>query len=163
MLTDTAGLAGETSDPIERIGISRAEEAMQAADTVLWLGDDAPPSPDMIRVHARADVEGREIAPPGADVAISVASGVGMASLWQLLCARAATLLPREDSVAMNQRQRSLIAACAAAARSAAVHEDLILVAEDLRLAMTALDALVGRSDVEAMLDALFRRFCLGK
>ncbi|MEO7691894.1 MAG: tRNA uridine-5-carboxymethylaminomethyl(34) synthesis GTPase MnmE [Sphingomonas sp.] len=163
VLTDTAGLADETSDPIERIGISRAEEAMLAADIVLWLGDDAPPSPDMIRVHARADVEGREIAPPGADVAISVAHGFGMPSLWDLLRARATTLLPREDSVAMNQRQRSLIAACTAAARSAARQEDLILVAEDLRLAMSALDALVGRSDVEAMLDALFRRFCLGK
>ncbi|MEO6215423.1 MAG: tRNA uridine-5-carboxymethylaminomethyl(34) synthesis GTPase MnmE [Sphingomonas sp.] len=163
VLTDTAGLAGETSDPIERIGISRAEEAMLAADIALWLGDDAPPSPDMIRIHARADVEGREIAPPGADVTISVASGVGMALLWELLRARATTLLPREDSVAMNQRQRSLIAACAAAARSAAAQEDLILVAEDLRVGMAALDALVGRSDVEAMLDALFRRFCLGK
>ncbi|MEP7006257.1 MAG: tRNA uridine-5-carboxymethylaminomethyl(34) synthesis GTPase MnmE [Sphingomonas bacterium] len=163
VLTDTAGLAGETSDPIERIGISRAEEAMQAADIVLWLGDDEPPSPDMISVHARADVEGREVAPPGADVTISVANGVGMASLWALLRVRASGLLPREDSVAMNQRQRSLAAACAAAAQSAAAQEDLILVAEDLRLAMAALDALVGRSDVEAMLDALFRRFCLGK
>ncbi|MEO8375914.1 MAG: tRNA uridine-5-carboxymethylaminomethyl(34) synthesis GTPase MnmE [Sphingomonas bacterium] len=163
VLTDTAGLAGETSDPIERIGIRRAEEAMQAADIVLWLGDDAPPSPDMISVHARADVEGREVAPLGADVAISVASGVGMVSLWKLLGARAAGLLPRQDVVAMNQRQRSLIAACTAAARSAAAQEDLILVAENLRLAMAALDALVGRSDVEAMLDALFRRFCLGK
>lgn len=163
VLTDTAGLAGETLDPIERIGIGRAEEAMLAADLVLWLGDDAPPSPDMIRVHARADIEGREIAPPDADVAISVANGMGMASLWRTLSDRAATLLPREDAVAMNQRQRSLIAACAAAAQSAAGQEDLILVAEDLRLAMSALDALVGRSDVEAMLDALFRRFCLGK
>jgi tRNA modification GTPase len=163
VLTDTAGLAGETHDPIEQIGISRAEEAMRAADIVLWLGDEVPPSPDMIRVHARADIEGRGIQPAGADVAISVASGMGMALLWEVLNDRAARLLPREDAVAMNQRQRSLVAACAAAARSAAAQDDLILVAEDLRLAMAALDALVGRSDVEAMLDALFRRFCLGK
>ena len=163
VLMDTAGLAGETDDPIERIGIHRAEEAMQAADIVLWLGDDAPPSPDMIRVHARSDVEGREVAPPDADVAISVASGMGLASLWQVLGMRAGCLLPREDSVAMNQRQRTLIAGCEEAARSAATQEDLILVAEDLRLAMAALDALAGRSDVEAMLDALFGRFCLGK
>jgi tRNA modification GTPase len=163
VLTDTAGLAGETHDPIEQIGISRAEEAMRAADVVLWLGDEVPPSPDMIRVHARADIEGRGIQPAGADVAISAASGIGMALLWEVLNDRAVRLLPREDAVAMNQRQRSLVAACAAAARSAAAQYDLILVAEDLRLAMAALDALVGRSDVEAMLDALFRRFCLGK
>jgi len=163
VLTDTAGLAGETLDPIERIGISRAEDAMRAADIILWLGDDVPPSPDMIRVHARADIAGRETPPDGADVTISVASGMGIAALWDLLGDRAARLLPREDAVAMNQRQRSLIGACSAAAQSAAAQEDLLLVAEDLRLAMAALDALVGRSDVEAMLDALFRRFCVGK
>jgi tRNA modification GTPase len=167
VLTDTAGLAGETYDPIERIGISRAEEAMQAADILLWLGDGAPPSPgtapDIIRVHARADLEGRQSPPPHVDVAISVAIGMGLDLLWSLLRDRAGRLLPREDSVAMNQRQRSLIAACAAAVRSASAQEDLLLVAENLRLAMAALDALVGRSDVEAMLDALFRRFCLGK
>ena len=83
--------------------------------------------------------------------------------MWAVVGNLAGGLLPREDSVAMNQRQRSLVGACAAAAQSAAAQEDLILVAEDLRLAMAALDALVGRSDVEAMLDALFRRFCLGK
>ena len=88
---------------------------------------------------------------------------MGLAALWDLLGDRATRLLPREDAVAMNQRQRSLIGACSAAARSAAAQEDLLLVAEDLRLAMAALDALVGRSDVEAMLDALFRRFCVGK
>jgi len=163
VLTDTAGLAGETLDPIERIGIGRAEEAMRTADIVLWLGDDVPPSPDMIRVHARSDIAGRETPPDGADVTISVASGMGIAALWDLLGDRAARLLPREDAVAMNQRQRSLIGACSAAAQSAAAQEDLLLVAEDLRLAMAALDALVGRSDVEAMLDALFRRFCVGK
>jgi len=163
VLTDTAGLAGETRDPIEQIGISRAEEAMRAADLVLWLGDEAPPSPDMIRVHARADIQGRGIQPADADVAISAASGMGMASLWKVLNDRAARLLPREDAVAMNQRQRTLVAACMAAVRSAATQDDLILVAEDLRLAMVAIDGLVGRSDVEAMLDALFRRFCLGK
>ncbi|MEO9132035.1 MAG: tRNA uridine-5-carboxymethylaminomethyl(34) synthesis GTPase MnmE [Sphingomonas sp.] len=163
VLTDTAGLAGKTDDPIEQVGISRAEEAMQAADIILWLGDETPPSPRAIWVHARADIKGREIAPPDMDVAISVASGAGMASLWTLLGGRAVSLLPREDAVAMNQRQRSLVGACAAAAQSAAAQDDLILVAEDLRLAMAALDALVGRSDVEAMLDALFRRFCLGK
>jgi tRNA modification GTPase len=163
VLTDTAGLAGDTLDPIEQIGISRAEEAMRAADIVLWLGDDVPPSPEMIRVHARADIEGRGILPDGADVAISAASGMGMPALWGLLNDRAAGLLPREDAVAMNQRQRSLIGACSSAVQYAAKQEDLLLVAEDLRLAMAALDALVGRSDVEAMLDALFRRFCLGK
>jgi tRNA modification GTPase len=40
---------------------------------------------------------------------------------------------------------------------------DLVLVAEDLRLARSAFDRLTGRSGVEDVLDALFSRFCLGK
>jgi len=37
------------------------------------------------------------------------------------------------------------------------------LVAEDLRLAARALGRLVGRVDVEDLLDAIFRDFCIGK
>jgi tRNA modification GTPase len=37
------------------------------------------------------------------------------------------------------------------------------LVAEDLRTALRALDFLVGKVDVEALLDVIFRSFCLGK
>ncbi|MDD4324111.1 MAG: tRNA uridine-5-carboxymethylaminomethyl(34) synthesis GTPase MnmE [Eubacteriales bacterium] len=36
-LTDTAGLAVKSDDPIEQEGIKRAREAMQSADLVLWV------------------------------------------------------------------------------------------------------------------------------
>ena len=41
-LVDTAGLRDGT-DAIERIGVLRARERAEAADLVLWLGEDAPP------------------------------------------------------------------------------------------------------------------------
>ena len=37
------------------------------------------------------------------------------------------------------------------------------LAAEDLRTAVRALDSLVGRVDVEDILDEIFASFCLGK
>jgi tRNA modification GTPase len=37
------------------------------------------------------------------------------------------------------------------------------IVAEELRLGLRALDGLVGRVDVEAVLDVIFRSFCIGK
>ena len=40
---------------------------------------------------------------------------------------------------------------------------DPLLIAEHLRLARVAFDALVGRTTTEDMLDALFGRFCIGK
>jgi len=38
-----------------------------------------------------------------------------------------------------------------------------LLIAEQLRLARDALDQITGATHVEAMLDALFSRFCIGK
>jgi tRNA modification GTPase len=37
------------------------------------------------------------------------------------------------------------------------------LAAEDMRTAIRALDALVGRVDVENLLDEIFSSFCIGK
>lgn len=163
VLTDTAGLVTTTVDPIERVGVVRAEEAMQTADLILWLGDMRPANATAIRVHARADLPDRAQIPADTDVAISVATGAGMNDLWRLLHKRAVALLPREDMVVLNQRQRGLLARCAESLVAAGGQGDLLLFAEELRLAMRALDQLSGRSDVEAMLDALFTRFCLGK
>ena len=54
-LVDTAGLAKATADPIERIGIERAHQAIQTADLRLWLGDEAPTTPSTLWVHPRCD------------------------------------------------------------------------------------------------------------
>ena len=162
VFTDTAGLAEATDDPIERIGIARATEAMQEADILLWLGDDPAPV-GAIWIHPRADLPGRGIAAPGRDVAISAKDGSGIPALWALIAARAATLLPPPDAVALNRRQHGLIGEACGWLKSAAEEIDTLLIAEKLRLAMRALHQLTGRSDVEAMLNALFSRFCIGK
>ncbi|UZK65224.1 tRNA uridine-5-carboxymethylaminomethyl(34) synthesis GTPase MnmE [Sphingomonas sp. M1-B02] len=163
LLIDTAGLADSTGDAIEAIGISRARDAMQEADILVWLGDDAPPGhPCPIWVHARADEAGREQS--GAkDVAISVHSGEGVRAFWDLLSEASRHLLPPPDAVALNGRQRALVGQAEAALRRAAEQSDLLLMAEELRSARRAFDAITGRSGVEAMLDSLFARFCIGK
>ncbi len=162
VVTDTAGLTSATDDTIEQIGITRAGEAIRSADILLWMGDDTPPTGG-IWLHGRADLADRTIMPAGRDLAVSAASGAGMASLWALIAQRAATLLPPADSVALNQRQRGLIAEAQQWLDHVAGASDILLLAEHLRLAMRALHRLTGRSDVEAMLDTLFARFCIGK
>jgi len=162
VVTDTAGLAAASDDPIERIGIERAGEAMRAADIILWLGDEAPPD-DAIWIHPRADLPARATMAPGRDLAISAKSGEGIAALWSAIGARAATMLPPTDTIALNLRQRALIDEARDWLMRAGDEADILLVAEHLRLAMRALHRLTGRSDVEAMLDALFARFCIGK
>ncbi|KRC79655.1 tRNA uridine-5-carboxymethylaminomethyl(34) synthesis GTPase MnmE [Sphingomonas sp. Root241] len=163
MLIDTAGLAEATVDPIEAIGIDRARAALVEADILLWLGDAPPPDhPVTLWLHARADLPGRE-STIDEDLAISAASGAGMDSLWERLEALAAKLLPPPDLLALNRRQSDLADTAADALNRAAAQHDLLLAAEELRTARRAFDAITGRAGVEAMLDSLFARFCIGK
>lgn len=161
LLIDTAGLAETPGDAIEAIGIARAKEALAGADLTLWLGDDAPPE-GALWVHSRADAPGRGEAPAGS-IAVSAKTGEGLGALWAQLGERARQLLPSADEVALNRRQRDLCTLAARAVREAVHEPDLLLIAEHLRSARRAFDAVTGRADVEAMLDALFARFCIGK
>jgi len=162
LLIDTAGLAEATADPIEAIGIDRARAALEEADILLWLGDAPPPDhPAALWLHARADLPGREAT--GKHLAVSAATGAGIELLWERLGILAATLLPPPDLLALNQRQRALAATAADALGRAATQHDLLLLAEELRSARRAFDAITGRAGVEAMLDSLFARFCIGK
>ncbi|WP_066798167.1 tRNA uridine-5-carboxymethylaminomethyl(34) synthesis GTPase MnmE [Sphingomonas soli] len=163
LLTDTAGLNAAPGDAIEEIGIARTRDALEAADIILWLGDDPPPPhPATIWLHARADEPGRAAARDAA-LPISAATGAGIDALWHRLAELSQALLPPPDMVALNARQRELSLSAAAALRAIGTEPDLLLVAEHLRTALRAFDAITGRAGVEAMLDALFGRFCIGK
>lgn len=163
LITDTAGLHEGSGDVVEQIGMDRARESVAAADILLWLGDEPPPEhPAALWVHARSDMEGRGVAPGGA-TAVSAITGAGISAIWAELAVLAGTLLPPPDQLALNRRQRALCLDAALALRTAAAQPDLLLVAEELRIARCAFDAVTGKASVEAMLDALFGRFCIGK
>ncbi len=163
VLTDTAGLAGETGDAIERIGIDRAQAAIKACDILLWLGDPVEcPRDDGIRISAQKDRP--DWAPAdGADIAVSAISGENMDALRDILIARATELIPGESEYALHKRQRDAVADMVSALHNAAAEADLLVAAEHLRLARSAMDRLIGRSGIEDMLDSLFSRFCIGK
>ncbi len=170
--SDTAGIRGEGGDAIEAIGIDRARAAVEAADILLWLGPvkEAPNHPRAILIAAQADRwrgdAGAEAEAAHCDLVLSAATGGGMDKLHAMIVEMARTLLPREGEPALRQRQRAALTeakqwlAIEPGTREA---DDLILIAERLRLAATALDRITGRAGVEDMLDALFGRFCIGK
>lgn len=162
VLTDTAGLRTHTEDAIERIGIERADAAIAAADIVLWLGDGPPRDRAMLWLHARSDLPGRTIPPPGAHLAISMLDDQSIDKAWQLIIGRSQCLLPNPGEMAVNRRQ-ALHCAEAVAALATIGNEDELIVAEALRRANHALAAITGNVGVEAMLDALFSKFCIGK
>ena len=158
LLTDTAGLR-DTADVVETIGVERARSSLAGADIVLWLGPPAEAPAGAIRLHAKADLGP---APEGADLATSVVTGEGLEELEVMLQARAADLLPVPGEVALNARHRAAIEE-ATEALEEAESPDLLVAAEALRAARTALDRVTGKAGVEDMLDALFGRFCIGK
>ncbi len=162
LLIDSAGLR-DTEDRIERLGIARAEQAMAAADIVLWLGDDAAPVQEVVRIHARADLPDRQAMPADADLALSAATGAGLGHLRALLVDRLSKDLSPATGVLLNERHRVLIGAALSELSSLTRQTLPEIAAEHLRHALAAIDAITGRARVEEMLDALFSRFCVGK
>jgi len=164
-LLDTAGLR-ETDDHVEGIGIERAKERALQADLRIFLiqpGEEPELKPldgDLVRI-AKADTQ---TDPKGA---ISGKTGQGVTELisdvQSQLSEKTANLgiATRErHRVAMVQATEALSAASAVLALGAD-HYDIA--AEELRTAIRALDSLVGRVDVENLLDEIFSSFCIGK
>lgn len=160
LFTDTAGLRGEGVDQIEHIGIGLARRAMEDADIILWVGPEAecPDDPRAVQLHAKADLHRH-----GMGLKVSAVTGEGMDGLRDLLCDRARQLLPRDGEYALNKRQREAVTSVRNELEQGASVTDYLVLAEHLRSARAALDAVTGRASTEDMLDALFGSFCIGK
>lgn len=158
VLIDTAGLR-DSIDPIEAIGVERAKREREAADVVIDLSDDPGDAVHVIHVASKSDLGPIR----GGALAVSASLGTGLDSLRAVLAERCAALLPRDGEVALDRRYRDALADVRDDLAAAAETGDELLAAEHVRLARLHLGGLIGGGDVEAMLDALFGRFCLGK
>lgn len=174
---DTAGIR-DTDDPVEQEGVRRARARAAAADLVLWLSDaadhrqfpDQGSTPvwlvrnkiDLEPIPAQPDDAGR----PLAEFRISAARGDGLAELITAIVVFAEGFFGAQDGgLIARERQRTLLEdAVASLQRSVTViGQGEELAAEELRRASYSLGRLLGRVDVEDILDAIFREFCIGK
>ncbi|MBL8670618.1 MAG: tRNA uridine-5-carboxymethylaminomethyl(34) synthesis GTPase MnmE [Alphaproteobacteria bacterium] len=177
VLADTAGLR-ESIDSVEAEGVRRALARAQSADVRLVVVDgspDAAESPDSIRlvndasvvVVSKADLPGSRRIVPGISVPVlpvSTRTGEGLDALLGHLATVAEAALGGSGAVALTRaRHRAAIGDCQGAVRRALAQADMVLRAEDLRLALRALGRVVGQVDVEDVLDLIFREFCIGK
>ncbi len=164
-LLDTAGLRG-SDDEIESIGISRALMRAGEADLRVFLLEDG----EKLVIEP---LEGDIILRPKADLlenasgAVSGKSGQGIDALIRDI---QRTLEVRTASVglATSERHRTamtLASECLADCRATLAYgpDRYDIAAEELRLAIRALETLVGRIDVEQLLDEIFSSFCVGK
>ena len=166
-LIDTAGLR-ESDDAIEAEGVRRARALADRADIVLSLraidseADRIEGRGRVIALATKADLPGE---PQPGEVEVSVRTGEGIAELLDLVAARLSGEGQSQPALLTRERHRvavtEAIVALERALASPSVPAELL--AEDLRLAAHALERLLGRVDVEDVLDQLFAGFCIGK
>ncbi len=186
-LADTAGLRELDSEPekagqdsVEAEGVRRARARAAAADFKLAIfdlqaGPDFDPATrdlldgdclvvfnksDLVAAAERDNLDGYPA------LTVSAKTGAGMAALEARLAEEVAARLdagPGEAVPLTRARHRRALEDCVAALARAGGAGRPELVAEDLRLALRALGRIAGRVDVEDVLDAIFREFCIGK
>ena len=185
-LIDTAGIR-DTDDPVEQEGVRRARMRAAESDLVLWLTDgetrrdesglEVPAEATLWVVRNKIDLEvidGRagagtmnsQVLNSSAAFRISAGRGDGIAELVAAVTTFARDYLGSgEDSLIGRERQRKLLRETAEALRRAVSIAGAgdELVAEELRAASQSLGRLLGRVDVEDILDTIFREFCIGK
>ena len=182
---DTAGIR-DTDDPVEQEGVRRARARAAEADLVLWLVDtsgqkslDQDGTPTwVVRNKIDLDADRSDAAngrPPigitgqGADRSefeISASRGDGIQQLIAALIAFAQNYFGAGEGGLINrERQRRLLQETVVSLRRSigATEQGEELAAEDLRIAAQSLGRLLGRVDVEDLLDVIFREFCIGK
>ena len=180
-LVDTAGLR-DTTDTVERIGVDVSYEYLERAAVVLACGANAGElkralsavadraNGALIQVQTKSDLSDTGGKVPDA-IAVSALTGAGLAQLTEeilrALDARAGEV-SADAPVLTRARHRSRVALARAELRSFrdAWQSDRIppiVAAVHLRTATSALEELIGRVDVENVLDEVFARFCVGK
>ncbi|MCK8786036.1 tRNA uridine-5-carboxymethylaminomethyl(34) synthesis GTPase MnmE [Roseomonas sp. NAR14] len=172
-LADTAGLR-EAADEIEAEGIRRALERAGRADLVLavFAADRAPDAETLaqcrdgaLAVASKTDLAAAPDRLGGlVPVGVSARTGEGLSALRARLEARVREIAGLGEAPALTRpRHRAALGeavAWLAEAEAAALPE---VRAEALRAALRALGRLTGRVGVEAVLDSVFREFCIGK
>jgi len=181
---DTAGIR-DTEDPVEQEGVRRARLRAAESDLVLWVTDAEHEQSEAIETPPAAVWVVRnkiDLGPAGGKAGagttiqsgqgggttfrISAARGDGISELVAALAAFARDYFGTgEDGLIGRERQRLLLHETADGLRRglAVAGQGDELVAEELRAASQSLGRLLGRIDVEDILDAIFREFCIGK
>jgi tRNA modification GTPase len=174
---DTAGIR-ETDDPVEQEGVRRARARAADADLVLWLADQAGVESAgqgettapvwLVRNKIDLDPADQPLAESstGRVFRISADRGDGLPELIAAIVDFSQVHIGGgERGLIGRARQRKLLEETAASLQRCldVIEEGEELAAEELRAAAYSLGRLLGRVNVEDILDVIFREFCVGK
>ena len=186
-VVDTAGLR-DSQDEVEKIGISRAWDAIETADVVLFLHDltrtnaidyiesdqeiarvlaqKVPSRVPVIDVWNKSDAVDCQMADGG--LALSAKTGFGLESLRRRLLEVAGwQAVPEGAYIARARHVQALrnveIHLMHATAHLGSSTQALDLMAEELRLAQCSLNEITGVFTSDDLLGVIFSEFCIGK
>ena len=181
-LSDTAGLR-ETDDPVEKLGVERAEAAVGGAELLLAVFDGSAPAcaddervaalsaPRRVAVVNKCDLPDspEAFSPEGFDavVRVSARTGEGLDALASAVAELFGASAPPNGEIITNLRQAEAVSRARAAVKRAAeaaeagVTPDAVLL--DVEEGLGALAELTGASVRDDIVEQIFSRFCVGK
>lgn len=176
-LVDTAGLR-ETSDEVERMGVDLSYEYLSRAAVILACGatkkeiDEATAAcADKTRatvIPTQTKSDSGEPNAPGA-IPVSSVSGAGLDQLLNRITTELGNASIEPDAPVLTRARHQQ--RVSDARRELHMFRDAwsggeipaVVAAVHLRAASASLEELIGRIDVESILDEVFSRFCVGK
>ena len=178
ILSDTAGIHA-TDDTVERIGVEKSRQYLDAADIVIVVTDAAAGIDDEDReiLAATEDkkrivlVNKTDIAAGNEDIGISVSAVTGegmdrLAAEITRLC-RLDEINSENGAIITNMRHKSALIAArgaldsAAEALAAGMPTDIVSI--DISAAIEALGEITGETVRDSIVDDIFHSFCVGK
>ena len=163
---DTAGLR-ETDDVVEGIGVGRAVERAKLADLRVFLTEagtvdkTVSVEPGDIVAIGKADIK------RGGGFQVSGKTGLGVQRLIQMITEELSGRVSNSGLV-IRERHRVGLENAVQCLKNALIElkfgmDRAEIVAEEIRTSIRAVEVIVGKVDVENLLDEIFASFCLGK
>jgi len=181
-LVDTAGLR-DSDDPVEKIGIKRAWQAVEKADLALLLQDASqtvdkddsnqeilnklPKGLAVLTVHNKIDLSDQKEGKHGDEIYISAKHKIGIDELKTELKERMGYQQNSEDSFIARRRHLHALERTQEFVDNA--EAQLVqfnageLMAEELRQAQDELGMITGKFTSDDLLGEIFSNFCIGK
>lgn len=178
-LIDTAGIH-DTADKVEKIGVDKAKNLIKQADIVLFLVDssrefskedqeiyDSIQGSKFVVLKTKSDLETKNNQTFENEISISTETGAGTDELKnKILELTQISSIPADSVIITNERHKDALARAKKALDTAAKNisgDTLDLVSIDIKDAYSAIGEITGNTTSEEIIDAIFKKFCLGK
>ena len=178
-LIDTAGIH-DTADKVEKIGVDKAKNLIKQADIVLFLVDssrafskedaeifDSIQNSKYIVLKTKSDLETKNEKTFENEISISTATGAGVNELKaKILELTQISSIPADSVVITNERHKDALTRAKKALDQTIKNisaDTLDLISIDIKEAYNAIGEITGNTTSEEIIDAIFKKFCLGK